>query len=231
MKVAGFVKTTLQDWEGKNACMILLSGCNFRCPYCNRPDLIEPGDNGIDTSEIITYIRQHKDFVNAVVITGGEPTTNPELYTLLKELKPLKVKIKIDTNGSMPHILDDIIGAMLVDKVCINIMAPLAHDEYSKAAGVDVDVQKIKDSIKITEESGISYEFRMVAVPGIIGSDAMLSVARSLQGPGSLIIQQFDPSSVADQELRKTVPYPVQALVRFAETSKKYIKHVRVRGI
>jgi pyruvate formate lyase activating enzyme len=230
MKVAGFVKTTLQEWEGKNACMILLSGCNFRCPYCNRPNLIEPGNDTIDVTEIVSYIKKHKDFVNAAVISGGEPTSNPDLYALLKELNSLKIKIKIDTNGSRPDILDDIIGAKLVDKVCINIMAPLEHDAYSKAAGVDVDVQAIKDSIRITAESGVSYEFRTTAVPGIIGSDAMLSVARSLQGQGSLMIYQFDPSAVADPEFRKTVPYPVQALVRFAEMSKKYIRHVRIRG-
>ncbi|MCL2333294.1 MAG: anaerobic ribonucleoside-triphosphate reductase activating protein, partial [Candidatus Methanoplasma sp.] len=156
MKIAGFVKTTLQDWEGKNACMILLSGCNFRCPYCNKPELISNTHEEMDLASITKYIKENKDFLEAVVISGGEPTINEELYKLLGDLKKLKLKIKLDTNGYEPDILDDLIGAKLVDKVCINIMAPLDNESYSKAAGVDVDVERIKRSLKILDGSGIS---------------------------------------------------------------------------
>jgi pyruvate formate lyase activating enzyme len=230
MRIAGFVKTTLQDWEGKNACMILLSGCNFRCPYCNRPDLIDISKESVDLSVILKYIKENKDFLEAVVISGGEPTINPDLYRLIADLKKLKMKIKLDTNGYYPDILDDLIGAKLVDKVCINIMAPLDPVSYSKAAGVAVDVESIKRSIKILDGSGVTYEIRTVIVPGIISHESFVKMLGDLDGMKSMIIQQFDPKITFDPKMN-IKPYPTPALVKMADTAKGFIERVRVRGL
>ncbi|MCL1811177.1 MAG: anaerobic ribonucleoside-triphosphate reductase activating protein [Methanomassiliicoccaceae archaeon] len=229
MRIAGFVKTTLQDWEGKNACMILLSGCNFRCPYCNRPDLIDGAGDDIELSSILKYIKENRDFLEAAVISGGEPTINEDLYKLVSDIKKLKVKIKLDTNGSAPDILDDLIGAKLVDKVCINIMAPLDPVPYSKAAGVEVDTELIKKSLKILDGSGVSYEIRTVAVPGLITHDSFGKMLSGLDGSKSMIIQQFDPRVTLDPKM-DIKPYPKPVLIRMAETAKGYIERVRIRG-
>ena len=229
MKAAGFVKTTLLDWEGKNACMILLGGCNFRCPYCNRPNLIEGTGEEIETSEILKYIKENRDFLEAAVISGGEPTANKDLYELVGSLRKLKVKIKLDTNGYAPDILDDLVGAKIVDKVCINIMAPLDTVSYSKAAGVEVDVERIKRSLKILSESGITYEIRTVAVPGIVTHESFVKLLSGIDGSKSMIIQQFDRRVTLDPRM-DVVPYPKPALVRMAETAKGYVERVRVRG-
>ncbi len=230
VRIAGFVKTTLQDWEGKNACMILLAGCNFRCPYCNRPELVGVPEESIDTSSILDYIKGNKDFLEAVVISGGEPTIHEDLYKLIGDLRKLKLKVKLDTNGSNPDLLDDLIGAKLVDKVCINIMAPLDPASYSKAAGMDVDVELIKKSLDILKGSGVSYEIRTVAVPGIIGHDSLKAMLNGLDGSESLIIQQFDGRNVSGA-MKDLKPYPKPVLVKMAETSKGYVKRVRIRGL
>ena len=229
MKIAGFVKTTLSDWEGKASCMILLEGCNFRCPYCNRPEMISGTEESIELSSIVSYIKENKEFLEAVVISGGEPTINKDLYSILKEIKKLKMKIKLDTNGYEPDVLDDVIGAKLVDKICINIMAPLNNEAYSKAAGVDVDIDRIKRSLKILEDSGISYEIRTVIVPGIIGHDSFKELLKGIDGMESLIIQQFDDRVTLDPAMR-IKPYPKPALVKMAATAKGFVKKVRVRG-
>jgi len=229
MKIAGFVKTTLQDWEGKNACMILLGGCNFRCPYCNRPDLVDGSGGGLELPPILKYIKENKDFLEAVVISGGEPTVNSELYVLLNDLKKLKVKIKLDTNGYAPEIIDDLIGAKLVDKVCINIMAPLDNESYSKAAGVSVDAELIKKSLKILSESGTPYEIRTVVVPGIITHESFVRLLGGIDGSKSMIIQQFDRRITLDP-LMNITPYPKPALVKMADTAKGYVERVRIRG-
>ncbi|MDR2698793.1 MAG: anaerobic ribonucleoside-triphosphate reductase activating protein [Candidatus Methanoplasma sp.] len=229
MRIAGFVKTTLQDWEGKNACMILLSGCNFRCPYCNRPDLIGDAEKSVELSSILGYIKENKDFLEAAVISGGEPAINDDLYKLIGDVKKLKVKVKLDTNGSNPDILDDLIGAKLADKVCINIMAPLDPVSYSKAAGTDVDVGLIKRSLAILQGSGVPYEIRTVAVPGIVTHESFGRMLTDLDGAESMIIQQFDPRITLDPKMN-IVPYPKPALVKMAETAKGYIKRVRIRG-
>jgi Organic radical activating enzymes len=103
MKIQKFVKTTLQDWEGKNSCMIVLSNPNTPC-----------SDNEMDLDQVLLYIKQNRDFLEAVVISGYEPTGDSELFKLLKMLKALKIKIKIDTNGAHPEVLDDLIGAKLI---------------------------------------------------------------------------------------------------------------------
>jgi len=229
MMIAGFVKTTLQDWEGKNSCMILLGGCNFRCPYCNRPDLIDRSGESIDLSQIVKYIKENKDFLEAVVVSGGEPTIHSDLYKLLGDLKKLKVKVKLDTNGYAPETIDDLIGAKLVDKICINVMAPLDNASYSKAAGVDVDAELIKKSLKILEGSEMPYEIRTVAVPGIITHESFRKLLGGVDGSRSMIIQQFDPKITLDP-IMNIVPYPKPALVKMAETAKGYIQKVRVRG-
>jgi len=229
MRIAGFVKTTLQDWEGKNACMILLGGCNFRCPYCNRPDLVEKNGENLDIAPILKYIKENKDFLEAAVISGGEPTINDDLYKLLGDLKKLKMKIKLDTNGCSPDILDDLIGAKLVDKICINIMAPLDDGSYSKAAGVDVNVELIKKSLKILDVSGIPYEIRTVIVPGTITHESFIKLLSGIDGSKSMIIQQFDPRITLDPKMKIT-PYPKPALVKMADTAKGYVERVRVRG-
>ncbi|MCL1978936.1 MAG: anaerobic ribonucleoside-triphosphate reductase activating protein [Methanomassiliicoccaceae archaeon] len=230
MRIAGFVKTTLQDWEGKNACMILLGGCNFRCPYCNRPDLAEGTGEDLDVSAVLRYIKENRDFLEAVVISGGEPTINADLYKLIADIRKLKVKIKLDTNGYAPDILDDLVGAKLVDKVCINIMAPLDAVSYSKAAGVEVDVELIRRSLRILDESGIAYEIRTVAVPGVITHDSFVKLLGDVDGSKSMIIQQFDPRVTLDPKMN-IKPYPTPALVRMAETAKGFVERVRVRGL
>jgi pyruvate formate lyase activating enzyme len=230
MRIAGFIKTTLQDWEGKNACMILLRGCNFRCPYCNRPDLIAEAGEDIELSSVLKYIRENRDFLEAVVISGGEPTINNDLYKLLNDLRKLKVKIKLDTNGYEPDILDDIIGAKLVDKVCINVMAPLDNGSYSKAAGVDADVERIKRSLEIVGGSGISYEIRTVIVPGIIDHASFKTLLGGIDGMESLIIRQFDERITLDPKMNIR-PYPKPVLVKMAETAKGFVRRVRVRGV
>jgi pyruvate formate lyase activating enzyme len=230
MNIAGFVKTTLRDWEGKNACMILMSGCNFRCPYCNRPDLICTSERSADLDSILKYIEENKDFLEAVVISGGEPTVSSDLYKLIGKVKKLKMKVKLDTNGSAPDILDDLIGARLVDKVCMNVMAPIDPRIYSEAAGVDVDTESIRRSIGILRDSGISYDIRTVAVPGIVTRESFIRMLRDIDGSNSIIIQQFDGRTVLDPKLGAK-PYPKSVLADMAETAKGYIKKVSVRGI
>ncbi|MCL2148999.1 MAG: anaerobic ribonucleoside-triphosphate reductase activating protein [Methanomassiliicoccaceae archaeon] len=229
MGVAGFVKTTLQDWEGKSSCLISLGGCNLRCPYCNRPGLMERGGD-MDTAPILGYIKENRDFLEAAVVSGGEPTMDEGLYRLLGELKKLKLKVKVDTNGCFPDVLDDIVGARLADKVCVNVMAPLDDASYSRAAGTEVDARLIRRSLDILRGSEAPYEIRTVIVPGVVTHESFVRMLKDLDGTRSMVIQQFDPRGAAGP-MASAVPYPVPALVRMAETAKGYIERVRVRGV
>ena len=219
MKIQKFVKTTLQDWEGKNSCMIVLSNPNTSC-----------SDNEVDLDEVLLYIKKNRDFLEAVVISGNEPTGDPDLFGLLKKLKALKIKVKVDTNGAHPDVLDDLIGAKLIDKVCLTILAPLEPAEYNKIALESIDVESVKRTIGILYDSEIKYEFKITIVPGVINHDSFLRILKGLSERDSIIIQQFDPAASSDPRYNTMKPYPVPVLVRMANTAKEHVKHVRIRG-
>lgn len=230
MAIAGFVKTTLRDWEGIPCCKILLSGCNLNCRYCNSR-LNEYSGKTVDFKEILDYIDGKLDFLEGAVISGGEPTCSPDLYGLLKEIKKRKLKVKLDTNGTFPDILDDLIGAKYVDCVCINIMAPLNGDSYSEAAGTRVDVDAIKKTLKTVADSGIECIVRTVAVPGMVDGAAVRSIASAVSFAKRYNLIRFDPGGAADPSLWKTEPYSEAELRKLAENAKGIVRNVGVGDI
>ena len=162
MKIVGFIRTTLLDWDGMVACTIYLAECDFRCPYCHNKEIVlnpEEADE-LDEEKIFEYIKENSDFLDGAVISGGEPTLNKDLPVLIKKLRSLGMKIKLDTNGYHPDVLEDLIGAGYIDKVAMDIKAPLTKERYSAVAGTEIDHELLKRSIKIIMNSGIDYEFR-----------------------------------------------------------------------
>ncbi len=231
MKIGGFVKTTLSDWDGKVSCMIFLSGCNFSCPYCHNPDIARGACEGEDERKIMEYIEENSDFLEGVVISGGEPTLDRDLYRLLKEIKKAGLRIKMDTNGSSPEVLDDVIGARLVDYVAMDVKAPLSPDRYMSATGGYCDVKAIGKSIRTIMDSGTEYEFRTTVYPGVLSHDDVTDIARSLRGAERFCIQQFRPKVTLDPEAGKVKPYSVKELRAMHDSAKPYVKRVSVRGL
>ncbi|NLL94481.1 MAG: anaerobic ribonucleoside-triphosphate reductase activating protein [Thermoplasmatales archaeon] len=233
MKIAGFINTTLLDWEGKVACTIYLAGCNFRCPFCHNKDIVVNVSEqpSLDLEEILGFMGENLDFLDGVVISGGEPTLSKGLLGLIKKIRALGLGIKIDTNGHFPDVLDDLIGAGLVDMVAMDVKAPLEKGKYSMVAGTDVDVDAIKRSIKIIMESGIDYEFRTTVVPVLLKPEDVEEIARSLKGAKKYRLHQFRPKVCLDENLTVLDPYPDEQLLALAEYAKKYVKDVKVRGV
>ncbi|MEA4977414.1 MAG: anaerobic ribonucleoside-triphosphate reductase activating protein [Methanomassiliicoccaceae archaeon] len=231
MKIGGFIKTTLSDWDGKVSCLVFLAGCNFSCPYCHNPEIAKGTCEHVDVDEVIRYIAENSDFLEGVVISGGEPTLNGDLYQFLKEIKKMGLGIKIDTNGSSPEVLDDIIGAKLVDYVAMDIKAPLAIDKYRQATGGYGDVDAIKRSICLIMDSGVGYEFRTTVYPGVLSHEDVVDIARSVKGAERFCIQQFRPKITLDPEAGKVKPYSVKELRAMHDAAKPYVKRVSVRGL
>ncbi|MDD4244744.1 MAG: anaerobic ribonucleoside-triphosphate reductase activating protein [Candidatus Methanomethylophilaceae archaeon] len=232
MKISGFLKTTLLDWDGKVACTIYLAGCNFRCPYCHNRDLVlNPGEaEDIPLDGIMEYIKRNSDFLDGVVISGGEPTLNKDLPDLIKKLRKLGMDIKIDTNGTMPDVLDDLIGAGMVDFIAMDIKAPL-DGRYSSVTDVPVDVSDIRKSIRIIMDSGVDYEFRTTVVPVLIKPEGMEDIFKEIRGAKRYRLHQFRPKNCLDENLTVLDPYPESVLMDMAEKAKAYVKDVRIRGI
>lgn len=160
MRIGGFQPFSLLDYPGKLSAIIFTQGCNFRCPYCHNPNLVEPHKflPTIPEEEVFDFLRRRQGKLNAVTITGGEPLLQPDLADMLKELRSLGYLIKIDTNGSFPAKLKMLIEAGLVDYLAMDIKAPPSL--YGVITQTDLQVNDILLSIDCIRESMIDFEFR-----------------------------------------------------------------------
>jgi len=231
MKIVGFIKTSLLDWDGRVVASIYLPGCNFRCPFChNRDVVLDPGSfDEIPFEEVEEYVRANSEFLDGVVVTGGEPTIHKDLPVLLRRLKALGTKVKLDTNGTDPDMLRDVIGSGLVDYVAMDLKAPL-NDKYEDLAGVTVDLDRIKRSIEVLETSGIDHEYRTTVVPILLTAPDIEAMAAYVGGTKKLALQQFRPERTLDPNLSVVKPYSRAAILGMAESAKRYVRNVVIRG-
>jgi len=232
VKIGGFIKTTLLDWEGKVACTIYLTGCDFRCPYCHNRDLVLHPDQveGVDEKKMLEYIEENSDFLDGVVISGGEALINAGTLPLIKKLRKLGMKIKIDTNGNHPDVLEDLLGAGLVDMVAMDIKTSL-NERYNSATGSKVDAENIRRSIDIVMSSAPDYEFRTTVVPIFVKPEDIENICKEIKGAKKYRLHQFRPKNTLDEALSVLDPYPESKVLGMAEIARKYVKDVKIRGI
>lgn len=225
----GLQKTTLIDYPGKVACTLFVDKCNFRCPFCQNPLLVlEKETNVIMEHEVLAFLKKRKKVLQGVCITGGEPTLHYELKEFLPKVKALGYKIKLDTNGSMPAFVRELIDAKLIDYVAMDIKAPLK--KYDVAAGVDVNKQAIKESIALLLEARVDYEFRTTVVPTIVELEDMHKIGELIRGAKAYYLQQFiNDVPLLNPEFEKIAPYPRETLQAMAEIMKKYVEKVGIR--
>lgn len=173
MRIGGFLRQSLIDWEGMIAAVIFTKGCNFRCGYCHNPSLVLPDlfeeTDDIEIEEIMSYLSSRKQWIDGVVISGGEPTINPDLPDILKSIRKNGHLIKLDTNGNCPVMLSDLISERLVDFVAMDIKTRLLFSEYNQITNChDIRlIEKVSESINILRKSGIQYQFRTTVIPGV----------------------------------------------------------------
>jgi len=235
MQIGGLQKLTLIDYPGKIACTVFLTGCNFRCPWCYSSELVLPekieAQPKILEKEFFDFLKEKKGLLEGVVICGGEPTINKELPQLCKKIKKLNYSVKLDTNGSNPEMLQDLIDKKLVDYVAMDIKAPLGlkFQNYERATGGRIDLNKIKKSIKIIKNSGINYEFRTTVVPTIHIKEDILQIARELSPAKKYFLQNFRPEKTIDPKFEKIKPYPQEFLLEIQKSIVPFFEVCLVR--
>jgi len=185
------------DYPGKVCSVIFVSGCNFRCGYCHNKDLVLDSENlsEISEQEILNHLEKRKHLVDGVVITGGEPTLYPKLKQLIKKIKQLNLFLKIDTNGSNPELLKQLIDQSLIDYIAMDVKAPLEKEKYNKITNTDTNMENIKESIEIikqTKNTNIDHEFRTTVVPSLLSKEEIIEIAKTLVGGKKFIIQRFE---------------------------------------
>lgn len=234
MEIKGFIPNTMLDWEGVVASTLFTPGCNFRCPYCQNPDLVlRPGKvETVPLERILGFIKEREGWIDGVCITGGEPCMHQDLPDLCSELQSAGLGVKLDTNGSYPERLKMMIEDKLVDYVAMDVKAPMEPSAYKMSSGYQKDdlLEKIEASIALIRESGLEHEFRTTAVPMIHGPSEIERIAEYLEGEESYIIQYFRPGETIDPRFADLKPFTEDDMKTMLKAARKHIPGTRVRG-
>lgn len=232
-QIKGFVQNTLIDWPGRIASIVFLPGCNFRCPFCHAAHLVvRPNElESIPFDSIRDYLRERREWVEGVIISGGEPTTSVGLPALVEAIDKMGFPVKLDTNGSNPEIVESLVKGGALRAVSMDVKAPL-DERYNRLAGVEVDLDAIRRSIDFLLSGAVAqYEFRTTVPPGLLDAEAIVGIARSIEGAQAYVLQNFQPVDCIDPEMTRLKPLDLEELKRFAERAGPYIKRCWVRGL
>ena len=233
MKISGLQKVSVIDYPGEIACTIFLHGCNFRCGFCYNPDLVV-GDfeGGFSEEDILNFLKSRIGKLDAVCITGGEPLMSLD-FEFVKKIKELGYKVKIDTNGSLPSKLKEFINLGLVDYIAMDIKGP--KEKYSEVACVNVDLDKIEESIKMVHDFG-NYEFRTTIVGRLHDAYSVMSMARWLNKvceakPKNFYLQGFkrNKEGMIDEDFQNELDVSEDFLKELNECVLDFFESVEVR--
>jgi len=230
MVIGGIQRFSLIDFPGKVSAIVFTRGCNFRCPYCHNPELVDPNRyvDALEEEQLWEFLRRRQEKLDAVVITGGEPTLHDGLELFIEKIKTMGFLVKLDTNGSNPGVLKRLLSEELLDYVAMDIKAPL--EKYSEVARIPVAVQNIEESIMLIRESHVSHEFRTTVAKNMLSKEDVVSIAKMLQGEKLYILQRCVPTKILDPLfLAKFEPYTHEELEQIAKLIEHYVSQCLVR--
>ena len=231
MELKGWVRTSLIDFPEHIATVVFTGGCNFRCPMCHNADLVMRTGEAPDLpqEQVWEFLSRRAGLVDGVVVTGGEPTLQPDLAPFLRRVRSMGLDVKLDTNGYRPDVLAELLGEGLVDYVAMDVKA--APEKYPVLAGrADLDVTRVARSIDLLRDSGLPYEFRTTVVPGWLVEGDIDKIAQWIAGAERYVLQQFRSFHTLDPALEKLSPYPVDRLREMAARAGRWVGRVAVRG-
>lgn len=230
MKIHGFNKSTLLDYPKHLAATLFVGSCNMRCPFCHNASLVlRPNTQPIiPEGEILSYLKKRKNILEGVCITGGEPTLYPDLPVFINKIKEMGFKVKLDTNGTNPAMIKELIDKNQIDYVAMDIKNSL--DKYIFTAGnKDISLDKIKESVSLLLSGVVEYEFRTTIVNELHNEDDIKSIGDWIRGARAYYLQSYtDSDDVISHGL--TAP-PKEALLMYKELLSIYVEHVDIRGV
>lgn len=228
MIFGGFTPFTAIDYPGKTACMVYTIGCNFRCPYCHNPELVdETVETHIDESVIMQFLEKRRGLLDGVVITGGEPTLHADdLRAFIERVKELGFKIKLDTNGTNPDFVAHVRARGLVDYIAMDIKAPRAR--YAALVGRPVDTEAIAQSVAEILRAP-AYEFRTTVVKRLLSPDDIAVMAEEISGARYYFLQQFVPTKTLNPQFLRATTYSREELEALRERAAPYVQHCLLR--
>ena len=233
MNIRGFLKTSLNEWEGLLTSVVFLPHCNLRCRYCHAGELVESPEQlrPIPLDEVTGYLRQQEGWIDAVAVTGGEPTLHgEELHELLGTLQACGPDTILETNGTRPDELEALLDAGLIDALSMDFKAPLDQEAYREVTRREVDVEDVRRSLNMVMDRAPEYEIRITVVPGLVGPDELERMAPALEGAEKVALQNFKPRLSMDPSLREVTPFGPQEMDGMQQIIEDIAERCVVRG-
>lgn len=228
MKIFGLEKLSMVDYDNHLCCVVFTAGCNFCCPFCQNSDLVNYTNlKEISEVEFFTFLNKRKGLLDAVCVSGGEPTLQPDLIEFIKKIKELGFLVKLDTNGTNPKLLQQLINNNLVDYIAMDIKNSLTA--YTKTSGKgNFNLEDIKKSVELLKENKVPYEFRTTLVKHHHTTKEIKEMAKWLNGGKKLFLQCFVDGGTCLQSGLKKIEKQEAEL--FKKILNKTIQHVELRG-
>ena len=229
MKIGGLQKVSLIDYPGLICAIIFLQECNFKCPYCHNPELVDPQlfHPCIKENDVLDFLNMRKGKLDAVTITGGEPTIQDKLPAFIKQIRKMGFAVKMDTNGSQPQVIKTLLDGKLLDYIAMDIKAPLA--KYDNIVRVPVNADSIEESIKLILKTKIPYEFRTTIVESQLEENDILQIAKLISGANHYVLQKFVPVKVLDKKFLNEKSYSDEKLQKIKNRLEPQIPSVTIR--
>ncbi len=242
MIIAGLQKTTLIDYPGKIACIIYLAGCNFRCPWCYSSELVLPlkivNQPRFSEKEVFDFLRERQGLLEGVVLCGGEPTVNKDLPQFIEKIKNLPASpslgggypVKLDTNGSNPEMLKNLVDTKLIDYVAMDIKASLNNPAYANLLGEGVKLEDIQKSVDFLKKGNVGFEFRTTVVNTVHTREEFKDIADWIGGKNvTYYLQSFRAEKTIDPEFEKVRPFEDKFLKDIAQELSPHFKLCQLR--
>ncbi|MBU2490854.1 MAG: anaerobic ribonucleoside-triphosphate reductase activating protein [Proteobacteria bacterium] len=230
MIIANMLDSSVIDYPGRMSAVVFTAGCNFSCPFCHNPQLVDytgPGD--VSEEQVFDLLESRKGFLDAVVVTGGEPTLHADLPNFLARIKALGLAVKLDTNGSRPGMLSRLLSAGLVDRMAMDIKT--LPENYPCTVAPRVDPADIRKSIRLIKESGVDHEFRTTCSPDVVDNAIVTALGPLLSGAKKWVFQTFRDQRVLKPETfqRIRARFTDRDLAGFASLAAKWVERAEAR--
>ena len=227
MEILGLEKVSFVDYEGCVCATVFTGGCNFMCPFCHNSSLVNKQSEKISEEEVLSYLSSRTKLLDAVTISGGEPTLQKDLKDFIVKVKNMGYKVKLDTNGTFPLVVKELIDNNLLDLVAMDIKTCFA--DYDKVTGLKVNwSDKVKETLEILRNSNVKYELRTTLVNEFHNENTIKQMAEDLKNEKLLYLQKFVDSGECIKANLSEVPK--QKALIFQDILKKNIQSVNLRG-
>lgn len=234
MNISGVQQFTTLDFPGRIACIIFTAGCNFRCGFCHNPEFVLPEkiqkiqDTFISKDAVFSFLEDREGLLEGVVISGGEPTTQPDLLEFIRKIRDnFDYEIKLDSNGNRPEILKEAIEQQLVDYIAMDIKQDFGN--YKDLVKGVADTQKMQESIGLLKQGELEYEFRTTLIKGVHTKERLENMANLIEGADNYYLQEYRNGHTLDPDFEQYTPFSSKEMEQIKKIFEDRVDNVEIR--